>query len=386
MVACNVLASSHCSFDNDESRYINVVFATGGSIGAPLGGLLADSIGWRWAFLFQAPMCLIAFITVALTLKLPPVEKSNVQQKLRRIDFLGAAILVSAIFALLFGLDRGSNLTWNDRLALVALAASALLSALFVLVEVKVAHEPFAPGRIIFHRSLFACYACNFFSFAGWIAAVFYISLYYQAYWGFTPTHAGMLLIPQIVAGVSGSLFGGFYMRHTGRYYWLTVTCYATLVAGLAVILACSGLLLHSVPGTVAGALVCGFSNGIGVTASLIGLISNAQRDDQAIATACSYLFRSLGSTTGVSLSATLFNSTLRTSLARALGSGDAAARIQQAVRRSLESIRELAPDVQTTVRRSYAVGTTNVIILEMGLAAGAAVSAWAIREKALSN
>lgn len=28
--------------------YINILWAAGTSTGAPLGGLLADSIGWRW--------------------------------------------------------------------------------------------------------------------------------------------------------------------------------------------------------------------------------------------------------------------------------------------------------------------------------------------------
>jgi hypothetical protein len=49
------------------------------------------------------------------------------------------------------------------------------------LVELKVAAEPFAPGRIVFERSLFACYLCNFFSFAGWLSALFYVPLFFQA-------------------------------------------------------------------------------------------------------------------------------------------------------------------------------------------------------------
>jgi MFS family permease len=28
--------------------YINIIYATGASMGAPLGGLFADNIGWRW--------------------------------------------------------------------------------------------------------------------------------------------------------------------------------------------------------------------------------------------------------------------------------------------------------------------------------------------------
>lgn len=44
--------------------YVNIIYATGASTGAPLGGILADSIGWRWAFLLQAPLCLAAFVAV----------------------------------------------------------------------------------------------------------------------------------------------------------------------------------------------------------------------------------------------------------------------------------------------------------------------------------
>jgi MFS family permease len=36
--------------------YLNIAYATGAASGAPLGGILADSIGWRWSFLFQFPV------------------------------------------------------------------------------------------------------------------------------------------------------------------------------------------------------------------------------------------------------------------------------------------------------------------------------------------
>ena len=43
---------------------INIIYAGGASAGAPLGGILADLVGWRWAFLGQAPLCLLAFVAV----------------------------------------------------------------------------------------------------------------------------------------------------------------------------------------------------------------------------------------------------------------------------------------------------------------------------------
>ncbi|KAL9054381.1 MAG: hypothetical protein Q9162_004183 [Coniocarpon cinnabarinum] len=364
--------------------YINIVYASGGSIGAPLGGLLADSIGWRWSFLAQVPACLLAFAAVGTTLKLPQQEKSNMMQKLRRIDFLGAAVLVCAVLALLVGLDRGSNLSWTDPVTLSGLIISFVLSCVWLLVEVKVASEPIAPVHIMFQRTLTSCHLCNYFSFAGWLAALFYLSLYYQGYYGASSTRAGVLMIPQIISGVSGSLFAGFTIRRTGKYYWLNVAGYLSMVAGMIIILFASGLLIHSIPATISGAMITGFGNGIGVTSSLIALIANAKRDDQAVATACLYLFRTLGSTTGVSLSATVFNQTLRRSLSEALGSGEAAGKVQEAVRRSLSTIRDLEPGIRRKVRDSYGMGADSAFAVELGLVCGAAIAAWFIRQKPL--
>ena len=140
--------------------------------------------------------------------------------------------MVCAVFALLLGLDRGSNVSWSSPLTIAALSVSFLLFALFVLVEEKLAAEPFAPGRIIFERSLFACYLCNFFSFGGWLSMLFYLPLFYQAVNGYSASQAGVRLLPGIVAGVSGSLFGGILMKRTGKYYWLTVSAYSLLALG----------------------------------------------------------------------------------------------------------------------------------------------------------
>ncbi|EKG21267.1 Major facilitator superfamily [Macrophomina phaseolina MS6] len=368
--------------------YINIVYATGAGTGAPLGGILSDYVGWRWVFLSQPPLCIVAILAVSLALKLPKRDHAHWKEKLKRIDFLGAIILISAVFMLLLGLDRGSNVSWHAKLTIISLAVSVPLFLIFILVEVKVASEPFAPGHIIFDRSLVACYLCNFFSFAGYMAALFYLPLFFQVVDGASATTAGVRLIPGIVAGVTGSLFGGFYMQWTGRFYWLTVLAYSGLVVGASLILlfAGVGVVPESTLGIVMGLVVCGFSNGIGVTTSLIGLISNASHADQAVATACSYLFRSLGSVFGVSVAATLVNQELRRRLAEALGDGEEAAVIAERVRQSIEYIRSLAPEVARVVRRCYAESTRAAFALEIALVVGAAVSAWFVREKRLGG
>ena len=102
--------------------------------------------------------------------------------------------------------------------------------------------------------------------------------------------------------------------------------------------------------------------------------------------TACSYLFRSLGSTTGVALSATVANQVLRARLIEELGSGKDAARIERNVRRSLAYIKTLEPEVRDIVKHCYALCARWAFALQVALVAGAAISAWFIREKPLSK
>ena len=327
------------------------------------------------AFLAQFPLCFLALVTVAIVLKLPQKDVSDWKTKFRRIDFLGAFILLGAVFTMLLGLDSGSNVSWSTTATLVPLCLSLPLFIIFIVVEFKVAMEPFAPSRIVLEKSLVACYLCNFFSFAGWLAVLFYLPLFFQAVDGLSASQAGLRLLPGIAAGVSGSLFGGLLMQKTGRYYWLTISAYTTLTLGLVPIILCSGFLTNNTYGISIGLVMCGFSNGIGVTTSLIGLIANASTEDQAIATACSYLFRSLGSVIGLSLSATVVQQSLRMQLIDHLKNGKDADLIVRRVKESLDFVNTLDPEVRKIVRQCYGTATRNSFCLMLVLVAFAMFS-----------
>jgi hypothetical protein len=236
----------------------------------------------------QGPLCFVAVIAVSLVLDLPKQDQSHWKEKFFKIDFLGAATLIIAVSGLLVGLDRGSNGDWTSPITIAGLCTTPMF-IVFVLVEKYVAGNPFAPGRIILNRSLFACYLCNFFSFGGWLASLYFIPLYWQVTSGYSAAHAGLLLIPSILFGVSGSLAGGIYMKKTGKsltcgisvrllncgtghYYWITVIAYTDLTIGLALVLMFAGTITRSLPLMVIGSCMCSFGNGCGVTTTLIGL------------------------------------------------------------------------------------------------------------------
>jgi predicted MFS family arabinose efflux permease len=75
--------------------YMNIVFASGTSLGAPIGGVIADIFGWRWSFGIQIPLILASTLIVAFRFHLPLRENSeSMREKLKRVDFAGAITLV----------------------------------------------------------------------------------------------------------------------------------------------------------------------------------------------------------------------------------------------------------------------------------------------------
>ena len=181
----------------------------------------------------------LAIISVVVLLHLPEKDHSEWRSRLRRVDFPGAILLVATVTLLLYGLDHGSNVSWNSIMTIVPLAVVPVLFALLVLVEAKFAQEPFTPRHIIFNRTLISVYLSNFFMYAAWFALVFYIPLFYQAVDDVTSSQAGVRLLPAVLLGVSGVLIGGFILRRTGRYYWLMVT--SSFGASLAMIVVVLG-------------------------------------------------------------------------------------------------------------------------------------------------
>ncbi|PPQ68736.1 hypothetical protein CVT24_007563 [Panaeolus cyanescens] len=364
---------------------LNIVWSTGNSVGASLGGYLADTIGWRWAFLIQVPITIVAIISVSLALHLPKVDTSDFKAKLKRVDISGAIALVLTVFFLLFALDRGGNISWSDRLTVSSIVAFVISFLAFAFIEMEHAKEPFAPKRIIANRSLIASYLVNFFGIASAFTQLFHLSLYLQAVLGKTASEAGLWLILGVLGGLTGSLTGGLIIQATAKFYAITVVGYVLLLCGTLTVTFTSGVLIVSSLGVAIGLGVSSIGNGSGVTTSLVSLIANAGQADQAIATAVSYLFRSLGSVVGLSVGSTLVQGSLRSSLRQKL-SGDDVDEIIRKVRESLDYLNQLDPERRAIVRSSYNEAIHVTFWFSVGLAACALVSSLFIKEKNLAN
>ena len=198
------------------------------------------------AFLLQVPITIAAIISVTLALHLPKTEASDLMAKFKRVDWAGAIFLILTVFSLLFALNRGGNVSWNDHLTIYSLAAFPICFICFAIIEMKFATEPFAPQRIILNRALIVSYLGNFFAMASSFCLIFYLSLYLQAVLGKTASQAGLWLLISVFSGLTGSLGSGLIMQTTGKYYRLTIITYFALLVGTIVVNLFTGIVVSS--------------------------------------------------------------------------------------------------------------------------------------------
>ena len=227
---------------------INIFWSLGNTTGASLGGYLADTIGWRWVFLIQFPLAITSALSVYFFLRLPSLPVAfnsnyDFKTKLRRVDFIGAATLVLAVFFLLLGFDRGGDIGWNNTLTISFMVGFAVFTIGFGLTESRYATEPLAPKRIAVNRSLLASYGVNFFGIAGAFSQLFHISLYLQAVLEKTASETGAWLVVVVLMALVGSLSGGLIMQSTGKYYALTCMTYLILTIGTLLVLIGTGFM-----------------------------------------------------------------------------------------------------------------------------------------------
>lgn len=377
---------------------LNIVYSLGAGLGAPLGGLLAGSVGWRWSFFGQVPICVIAMIVVSCCLAedvgqeketrleqqellQQPSDQETLLAKLSRVDFLGTGSLVVAIVAFMLGVDRGSSISWVTLETLVSFLISAMATICFLYVENCVAREPIVPPSVFLSPGLLPIYLSSFLSFFALAALEFILPLYYQVRDNLTPQDASLYMIPAIIAGVCGAMTAGLWMRHTGQYYWAMMLGFTIQVVGTLIAFLFSGPVCEYTPCMVLGHVMNELGLGIYVVAALIAAITNACDNSVAVVTASYYAFRSLGYVLGISVVSTVVQQYLRSILHVKLQSYDIDVdAVVDEVTRSIESLQTLNPEISAIVRDCYGKAMNKGFLVVFVIAVIGAISALRIR------
>ncbi|TID25784.1 AP-3 complex subunit beta-2 [Venturia nashicola] len=204
---------------------LNTAYTAGVASGAIVGGALQPAMGWRAMFWLQLP--LIALAGTLLVFAIPTTiiglrprqadhELSNLD-KIGRIDYLGAGLLIAALVSLLYGLASPQF----DTASIVAIIVSVfVLTPLFVYQEAFRHDDPIIPVKVLKSEPvLFACLSTLIYMMSRWMV-LFYTPIYATAVRGMHPAKAGSLLLPTNIGFALGGLITGqFHIRRDGSFY-----------------------------------------------------------------------------------------------------------------------------------------------------------------------
>jgi EmrB/QacA subfamily drug resistance transporter len=293
--------------------------AAGLSLGALLGGVLTQEVGWPGVFFVNLPLTLLGGLgAIALLTGDPPRERG------RGFDLPGALTGTAGAGLLIFATAQGSELGWTATAVLLAAPAAAALIAGFIAIEAST-HRPLLPLRLFQNTNLSAALGIIVVFGMTLNAIPYVLTQYLQAVLGLSALQAGLGFLVPTATITTGNLLGERLVARLGVR--------AVLIGGLSVGAVGALLLtpamtddstyLAAVPGLVA------FGLGLGVVfpAMFIAASTDVPDRDSGIASGLASTALQIGTAAGLAVLVGIATSNLggdasRTAIADGLQTG----------------------------------------------------------------
>ncbi len=280
--------------------YFLAVFGISSVVGPLIGGLLSGTpeilfvTGWRWVFLINLPIGIIALAVVTRFLHIPHTKRKV------RIDWWGAATVVLALVPLLLVAEQGREWGWDSIGAFVCYGLGAIGIAAFILSEKLMGDDALIPLKLFKNATFSVATVLGVFVGFGMFGAMMTIPLYYQLVAGATPTESGFLMLPMILGLMISSIVSGQIISRTGKYAIFPKTGTALMLVGFF------WLTFLTVDKPVIWMMTGTFFIGLGLGQLMQTLTIASQNSvgprDIGVATSSSTFFRQIGGTLGVAV------------------------------------------------------------------------------------
>lgn len=283
---------------SERGKYQGIIagmFGISSVLGPTIGGFVTDSLSWHWIFYINLPLGIPVLL---LFIRFFPESRPA---KVRKIDWLGAALMVTSIVPALIAVSiGGDSQNWSEWRVLGGFIVSGIALPTFVWWELR-APDPILPLIIFKNRivavSLFAIFLTGMAMFG----AITFIPLMFQGVLGDSATASGSFLTPMMLGIVFGAATSGQVLSRTGGHYRIQG------VIGLLIMSVGIGLLslINAETGratALTGAVIMGI--GLGTTFPLFTIaVQNAvEYQYLGVATSATQFFRSTGGSIGLAI------------------------------------------------------------------------------------
>ena len=287
---------------------IGAVFGMSSVVGPLLGGWLTDgqsifglTTDWRWTFLINVPIGILAAIVIMM--QLPNIK----HDKEHHLDVKGALLLSIALASVVLAVDNteiffaglidaGISLGFiKGTLWVIAMATTSL----FIVVERR-AKQPILSLNFFRNQTYTLMLIVSVLFGAGFLGSILYLTQFNQQVYGATASQAGLMLLPMIGGMTISSIIVGQLISRVGKYKKF-------IVIGLGVTTLSILSLVTLRPDTAYWyeaviMAICGLGLGMAMPVLSLAVQNEFEQKDLGAATSSVQLFRGLGSTVGTAL------------------------------------------------------------------------------------
>ena len=160
------------------------------SFGPLVGGITIDLLTWRHAFLMPLPLVFFAFVAGMIFM---PSKSSR--GPMPRFDWTGFVLVCIALVCIMSAIGNGHRWGWGSNKNIFTAAAGIIAFSLFIVVQLR-SNSPILDPKLFLDPRFAAAMAIAFAFGAGNFATNYAIPVFVQTVQGYTPTRAGVVLIP----------------------------------------------------------------------------------------------------------------------------------------------------------------------------------------------
>ena len=165
------------------------IAGSGGAIGLLLGGVLTQTLSWRYSMFVN-----LVFATIAITGALALLRNQAPAGK-QKLDITGVLSVSAGVFSLVYGFSHAQTTSWGNPATIGFLIGGALLLALFAVTQSR-SRNPLLPLRIVTNRNRGASFVSIGISGAAVFAVFLFLTYYLQQVRGYTPIRTGVAFLP----------------------------------------------------------------------------------------------------------------------------------------------------------------------------------------------
>jgi EmrB/QacA subfamily drug resistance transporter len=268
----------------------------GAALGLLLGGVLVNSVSWRWVFFVNVPVAVIVAVLVPRFIASPPREH-------RPVDLPGAATVSAGLGLIVFGLSHAADHGWSDAWTLLTLCLGGLALGIFVLLESHSAH-PLVPFWVFRDRNRGGAYIIQGIMGASLFGMFFLSTLFLQHVLGYSPLKAGLAFVPSTVLMMAGA---GIVQRLVAR---IGVRVLATAGSALAAVgmWQLSQLTVHSsyLTGVMLPLVILSVGLGVTFVPLTLAAVSGVREQNSGLVSGVSTTAIQIGGSVGIALLSTV--------------------------------------------------------------------------------